>query len=157
MVSEINSNDELQMLMLKMQSKMHQADTDGLKGLSKSELASVDAADNLDAQEFLKILTEKFDDVDKNKDGQLTSEEVLKSALQQPLGPPAGLFLEKDGENNKNIQSFAARTMNKIGEQSSGELKDKITNLASTFIQKMIDTYKDGGINGLTSSLGSLI
>ena len=156
MVSEINDN-VMQLMMLRMQSKMQQADTDGLSGLSKAELASVDTGANLDAEAFLKTLTEKFDTIDKNQDGQLSTDEILKSTLQQPLGPPPGLFLGNANSDNKNVQSFAAKAMNKIYEQSGSELKDKISDLASTFIQKLIDKYKDGGFSGLTSSLSSLV
>ena len=159
MVSGINQTDDksLQLLALQMQEKINNADTDGISGLSRKELSSINTDDNLDAEAFLKTLSKEFDKLDKNQDGQLSTDEILNSSFKEQLGPPLGFSFEPLN-GKKDVQSFAAKALNKINEDVKGsELKNEIFKTASNFFQNLIDNYKDVSINSLKTSLNSLI
>ena len=140
MVSSIDSKDDsMQMLMMQMFQKMKTADTDGTKGLSKDELSSIDAGSDVGGSAFLKSLTDQFDTLDADGNGQLTSDEIAKAHPREPMGPLPGM----------NLSSSASSS----SENKLSELGDSLGNLASSFLDKLINTYKDGGLSNLTSSL----
>lgn len=153
MVSAINQNeDSIQMMMAQLYSKMNAADTDGTAGLSKDELSSVNAGGDDLSNMFLKSLTSQYDKLDEDKDGQLNASEISKALPQEPqLGPPPGMNL--DGSDDVVSQMAEKFLQNK----SDNSIKDSVKDLASSFVQKLIDSYKNGGLSDLTSNLSSIV
>lgn len=137
MVSSISSNsdDSIQLLMAQMFQKMKSADTDGIAGLSKDELSSIDSSNDVGGSAFLKSLTDQFSSLDADKNGQLSSEEISKARPSEPMGPPPGMDLSSSTENKMS------------------ELGDSLGDLASSFLDKLISTYKNSGLSDLASSL----
>lgn len=108
MVSKIgNQEDNMQLMVAQMLQKMQSADTDGTTGLSKAELSSIDTSGNAGGSEFLKSLSNQFDKLDTDGDGELTSNEI--SMMKPPsgqMGLPAGMEIE--GLANSNATSTTA-------------------------------------------------
>lgn len=129
MVSDINStaDDSIQLMMAHMYQKLNKADTDGTAGLSKSELSSIDA-DNKTGAAFLKSLQEQFDALDKDGDKQLSSNEIASLKPNNPL-------------STQDVSSLAS---------SAGESLGRLT---TSFVQKLLDSYKNGGLSSLASSI----
>lgn len=150
MVSSIggSSSEGIQQLMAEMYQKMSVADTDGAKGLSKSELLSLNASDQSVGSEFLKSLTEQFDKLDTNADEQLSLKELTFSdKVKDAMGEPVGLDL---GSQQK-VASIS-QTQNQ-----SGTFGDLFGSGSGNFIQKLLDSYKNGGLAKLVSSLNITI
>ena len=225
MVSKISGNDDtMQLLMAQLYSKMNAADTDGTSGLSKNELSSVDAGDDVGGSAFLKSLTDQFDELDTDKDGQLSSSEISKAKPQEPMGPPPGMNLDdsddsstsfidsllkaytQDNDSNgdgsisaaelvsknsngiksESISDFISDNFDNYDTNSDGALsKDELKtamhdaikssaksensgdsemnsgetfkNMAASFVQKLLDSYKDGSLSSLTSELSTSV
>lgn len=137
MVSRINGEDDsIQTLMMQMMQNMKTADTDGAKGLSMDELSSIDAGSDVGGAAFLKSLTEQFETIDSNKNGQLATNEIVQAIPHEPMGPPPGMNLGKD-------------TLSK----DLSDLGESLGNVASSFMEKLVSTYKNSGLSDLTSSL----
>ena len=102
MVSSINGTDDesMKQMMALMFQKMGAADTDGTKGLSKSELSSIDAGDDSGGSAFLKSLSDQFDELDTDANGQLSSDEIAKAKPPEPMGPPPGLAIESSDDSS---------------------------------------------------------
>lgn len=141
MTASINAtdSDNLQMMMMQMYQKINAADTDGVKGISKKELSSIDVGDDVGGAAFLKSLNEQFDALDKDKNGELTAKEIFPQNLQSgQMGPPPGLEIASAHSEN-----FA----DKFG---SGNFFGK----AAAFAEKLLHAYKgSGGLANLTSAL----
>lgn len=134
MTTSINSTDSIQLMMMQMYQKINAANTDGVSGLSKKELSSVNAGDDVGGAAFLKSLTEQFDALDKNQNGQLSAQEIFPpNALNGQMGIPPGLNLSSNSSNSFNLNG------------TFGDLKD--------FAQKLINSYKNGGLSGIASSV----
>ncbi|MDD3435794.1 MAG: hypothetical protein PHC64_01430 [Candidatus Gastranaerophilales bacterium] len=151
MVSSINdaASDSIELLMAQMYQKMSAADTDGTKGLSKDELLSIDTGDDEGGAAFLKALSEQFDALDADGDGQLSSEEISSAKPpSEPMGPPPGISIESS--NTDNTQSFVDNLLKALLESfvdnfdkdASSENADKVNTLASS-----ADTDSSGGIS----------
>lgn len=137
MVSKINGQDDsIQALMMQMMQNMKSADTDGSKGLSLDELSSIDAGNDVGGSEFLKSLTEQFNALDANEDGQLTTNEIVQARQLEQMGPPPGMDLGK----------------HTLSEDLS-EFGESLGNAASSLLEKLVSTYKNGGLSELASSL----
>lgn len=127
MVSSISDNDsnDIQQLMLAMYQKLNSADTDGVKGLSKDELASIDTGDDFGGAAFLNSLKAQFDKLDANGDGQVSESEI--SAVKPPevqLGPPPGMSIESSD-----------------GSTDSGNAVGKAID---DFVDSFLESFKDG-------------
>lgn len=134
MTTSINGTDNIQLMMAQMYQKLNAANTDGVSGLSKKELSSVNPGDDVGGAAFLKSLTEQFDALDKNQNGQLSAQEIFPSEnLNGQMGPPPGLDLSSKAGNSFNLN------------EAFGDLKD--------FAQKLINTYKNSGLSNLASSV----
>lgn len=147
MVSGIGNttDDNIQLLMAQLYQKMNAADTDGTVGLSIDELSSVDAGDDIGGSAFLKSLNEQFDTLDADGNGQLTSDEI--SSAKPPvgqMGPPPWLSME-----SSNRQSSDSVTVDNWAES----LGVSFSKLSNSLLDKLINSYKDGSLSNLLSSL----
>ncbi len=173
MVSSINgydNDDMLQLMLNNIQPKIDKADTDGIKGLSAEELASIDAKDD----SFLKTLKEQFGKIDSDSNGQITTEEIKESLSvqkQEQMGPPAGMQIQtSDGDE----QEFVSSLLNSIKTRhmQSGKnsfmqtlenngvmdnLKNAAGDMASSFVNKLISNYKNGGLSTVASTVANLL
>ena len=97
MVSSISSNDlsDIHQAMLEMYQKMGAANTDGNAGLSKSELSSIGSTSDIGDSSFLKSLTAQFDEIDTDRNGQISGKEISEiKAIQGAMGPPPGMEIK---------------------------------------------------------------
>lgn len=132
MTASINGTDNIQLL-TGMYQKLNAANTDGISGLSKKELSSVNPGDDIGGAAFLKSLTEQFDALDQNQNGQLSAQEIFPPNVFGQMGMPPGLDLNSKSGNSFNLNS------------AFGDLKD--------FAQKLINSYKNGGLSNIASSV----
>lgn len=141
MTASINTtdSDSLQMMMMQMYQKINAADKDGISGISKKELSSIDMGEDVGGAAFLKSLNEQFDALDKNKNGELAANEIFPQNLQNAqLGPPPGLEIAS-GQSEKLADKFG-----------SGNFFGN----AAAFAEKLLHAYKgSGGLANLTSAL----
>lgn len=140
MVTGINSADsgKMQLMMAQFYQKLNAADTDGTKGLSLDELSSVDTTKDAGQTVFLKSLTEQFNKLDTDSNGQLSISEIAKAKQPAPMGPPPGLDLN------------VSNKVHKAGKDNIGSI---FSDLSGTFLQKLLQSYKDGSLSNLASSL----
>lgn len=141
MVSGINSTaeDNLQ-LMAQMYQKLNKADTDGISGLSKGELSSIETGKDIGKTDFLKKLQEQFDALDTDGNGQLSADEIAKLKAQNGVAKmPYDINTASFDEVSKKLGDLAS---------SAGESLGKLT---SSFVHKLMDSYKSGGLSGLSS------
>lgn len=122
----------IQQIISEMYKKMKAADTDGTTGLSKKELASIDANDNIVGSAFLQALTEQFDKLDADKNGQL-SQNDMEIAISKQFSHP-----EIAGITNNN---------------NSGNFGSMLGKFSESFIQKLLSNYKSSDLKSLASSL----
>lgn len=117
MVSSIGSSDDFstQQLYATLFKKLGAADTDGTKGLSKTELSTIDFEGNVEGSAFLKSLNEQFEDLDTDKNGQLSADEISMVSSSDNFGPPPGLELESSEDSTSNNLD----TIKKIKEAST--------------------------------------
>lgn len=132
MVSGINSvdSDSVKQLLADIYNKMSVADTDGKAGLSKSELASVNSNGDVGTAAFQKVFTEQFDKLDADKNGQLSQSELQSS--------------------NLSVTPSVTDSLNTAA--TSGISGTSFGKLAESCIQKLMNSYKNGGLTSLLSS-----
>lgn len=97
MVSDIGNSSAINQLMSDIFKNVKAADTDGIGGLSKKELMSIDASGSVGKSAFLDSLATQFDSLDADANGQLTVDEMVQSKPKGPMGPPPGLDLGCSG------------------------------------------------------------
>lgn len=136
MVSGVNSvdSDSIKKMLADIYNKMSVSDIDGKAGLSQSELASVNPGNDVNTAAFQKILTEQFDKLDVDKDGQLTKSELLNSSISV-----APTVTDPSSSTAPSAQASAS-TPNFAG-------------MAESCIQKLMNSYKNGGLTSLLSSI----
>lgn len=105
-------------------------DSDESNGVSSSELASA----NTKSSDFIENIINNFDSYDTNSDGELSQDEMKNAMKEQTSG----------------TESTTAKASN---DSKLEELGESLGNMASVFLQRMINSYKDGGLSSLTSSL----
>ena len=157
MVSSINStdSDDMQQMMALMYQKIGAADKDGIAGLSKGELASVNAGNDVGGSAFLKSLTAQFDVLDADKNGQLSSEEIASAKPPGQMGPPPGLQLESsvstdstqstgsvDSVLQKLLEALMKSFMDSYSKEDNSKSADAVTSLTAT-----ADTDKTKGVS----------
>jgi len=119
MTSEISdscASGITQNLINQMIQKMKSADTDGTKGLSKSELSSIDTGTDKLGSSFLDSLVKNFNTIDADNNGELSAAEMnCPKLLNQQMGLPSGMTIEdyfsedgNDGTSGLSKDEFTA-------------------------------------------------
>lgn len=150
MTSSISStsDDLVQLMMQQMMQKMSNADTDGVKGLSQEELASIDSFDDVGGSAFLKTLTEQFDTLDSDGDGQLTTEEISSvKPPSEPMGPPPGMSFDSTSTEDDEAVDFygSVDETDKSAETAATQSTDKL-------LEKLLKSFKDSFVDTFDSS-----
>lgn len=161
-VSASGLND-IQQLMAEMYQKMSTADTDGVAGLSQSELSSISTTENSGDSAFLESLSKQFNQLDTDGNGQLSSSEIALARPSEPMGPPAGLDLEilpeetNSSDETDDTYSIQSAKTNETT-NSTDSFNDLISKLWESFLasfnEKNDDSDSDSGTdsdNALTS------
>jgi len=146
MVSSINNADStgIQQLMAQMYQKMNAADTDGTKGLSKSELSSVASGSDVGGAAFLKSLTDQFDSIDADGNGQLSANEISSAKPPQgPMGPPPGLAIEGSVEETSTTASTkATSSTSSTDSKSSDTIETLLEKLMAKILEEISNVQK---------------
>lgn len=147
MVSSIGSDsDSIQQMMAAMLQQMNKADTDGVRGLSKSELASIGSTGDVGGSAFLKSLSDQFDSLDADGNGQLSSEEIASAKpLDGPMGPPPGLDLGADVDSDSFDASLKA-TKNDSGSTPSTDstgTSNSNDSILEKLLAKVLDNFTE--------------
>lgn len=135
MVSGINSvdSDSVKKLLADIYNKMNISDTDGKAGLSKKELASVGTDGDVGTAAFQKVFMQQFDKLDADKDGQLSESEVLNSSLS--------------------VTPAVTDSSSTVSTSKASTSSNSFGSLAESCIQKLLNSYKNGGLTSLLSSI----
>jgi len=148
MISSIqnSASDSIQQMMALMMQNMGAADTDGTKGLSKSKLASVDAGRDVGGSAFLKSLTEQFDALDADSNGQLSSEEIASAKPPEvPMGPPPGLELDKSEETDSTDATSDTTSTSATSSTDKASSTDSIMQqILEALLNSFTDSYSKG-------------
>jgi len=124
MISSIYDADSgaVQLAMAAMYQKMNSANTDGISGLSKDELSSIDTSGDVGASAFLKSLTDQFDKLDADANGQLSEKEIAFKKLPEQMGPPPGMEISSSDTAN------SANSLDDIIKKMLKQLEDGFDN-----------------------------
>lgn len=161
-ISSVGSDSTMQQLMAQMFTKMGNADTDGISGLSQNELSSIDTGDDVGGSAFLKSLNDQFDSLDSNQNGQLSNDEISQAKPVQPkdvpMGPPPGMFMDSsdsdsistslDSSFSSLIDSIAKNVMDAFDLNQDG-------NVTADEIKEAFSKSKDTASSVLDSITGS--
>lgn len=155
MVSSISNNStEIQKLMAQMMQSMKKADTDGTSGLSKNELASVDSSGDVGGSAFLKSLSDQFDSLDADGNGQLSASEIASAKpTQEPMGPPPGLSIDSDKKTSTSDSSSS--TTEATGTTSSSSIEDLIAKMIEELMDKINNSISQSSSNSDDSKTSS--
>ncbi len=143
MISSISSTaqDSIQLMMQQMLGKISAADTDGTVGLSKDELSAIDSTGNVGTSTFLKSLSEQFDTLDADGNGQLTADEISAARPPEPMGPPPGLTISDNSDTSSSSSDLIQQLLESI-----------LDNLAESYGDESSESTAENKINSLTSS-----
>lgn len=151
MVSGISSTatDSIQLMMAQMYQKIGAADTDGTSGLSKDELSSIDSSSDAGGAAFLKSLSDQFDQLDTDGNGELSSSEIslAKPPTGGQMGPPPGMQIssseDTDGTSSAAATTSAAKSssMDSTDSTDSSSAKDLIEKLLEKLMQSLSDSF----------------
>ena len=146
-ISSSSNSDYIQQLMAQMMKNMSAADTDGTTGLSKTEISSINTGDDKGGAGFLKALSDNFDKIDSDSNGQLTQSEIQASKPQQPMGPPPGMSIEDltTSANTDGTDGLSKDELASVDSSSDAGQANFIKNLQDNFDK--IDTNKDGELS----------
>lgn len=154
MVNSINSTDSdgLQLMMAQMYQKVNAANTDGIAGLSKSELSSIDMGNDKGGAAFLKSLSDQFDSLDADGNGQLTAKEVSSAKLPTgPFGPPPGMKIESSDSDSGSLTGSvsstgkSSSTDSTSSTSSSSSMESLLENLLEKLLQQMAQRFNHSG------------
>lgn len=154
MVSSINStaSESIQQMIAQMFQNMAAADTDGTKGLSKEELSSIDTSSEVGGSAFLKSLTDQFDQLDADGNGQLSGIEMASAKPPEgPMGPPPGLDIETNDDFEAIDATGSVEKTNKAVETASSEGAGT-ENATDTLMKKIMETFLDSFADGYSQS-----
>lgn len=130
-IGSVGANEDIHAMMLEMFNKINKADTDGTTGLSLEELSSVDTSKDVGGQAFIKSLTEQFEDLDSNSDGQLSKDEMAYAKpTQDKLGMPADINIAGTDTKSNSVDSY----------------QELLNSLINSLMSKL-DTDGDGSIS----------
>lgn len=147
MVSSItnSASNNIEDLITQMFKKLNAADKDGIQGLSKNELSSINTGDDAGGAAFLKSLETQFNRLDTNSDGQLSSQEISNAIPpKEPMGPPPGMSIEsndKDSDDANKILSTTASTTSGTSSTSSNSMEDMLEKLMTSFMDSFIKKF----------------
>lgn len=155
MVSSITngtSSMSLQQLFADMKSKMGAADTDGTQGLSKQELSSIDTGGNTQESNFLKTLSDNFDKIDSNGDGQISSNEIKAARPHHHghMGPPPGMNIESTDSADSTTSTNATSSTDPTSSTSAIGIMDSLIKQLIAALEKA-----EAGISGQMSTNGN--
>lgn len=120
------AQDSIQLMMQQMFQKMQSADTDGISGLSKDELSSIDSSGDVGGSAFLKSLTEQFNSLDTDGNGELSAEEISNAKPPSgPMGPPPSMSIE-DGSYSSDSSNSTKNMIEEILEQILSNLEKSV-------------------------------
>lgn len=159
MVSTINgaASDNIQLMMSQMFQKMQSADTDGISGLSKSELSSIDSSNDAGGTAFLKSLTNQFDKLDSDGDGQLSKSEIA-SAKPPEGGPNQGGDAKSKIEDllekllQEALQAMASSTSGTASTSSDSATTESASSTTSAIKPFDLSTADTDGTEGVSLS-----
>ncbi|MGN1125233.1 MAG: EF-hand domain-containing protein [Candidatus Gastranaerophilaceae bacterium] len=157
-VSSIASNNDIQLMMAQMFSKMNKADNDGVKGLSLEELTSIDTSNDEGGAAFIKSLQEQFETLDANSDGQLSQEEMsYTKPTQDKLGMPAGMELSEEVDAYQQlINSLMNSLVSSLDTDGDGKIsQDELKESLNKITEKSSNTEAAGSV--AKSELGDSI
>lgn len=147
----------IEQLMLAMYQKMSAADTDGITGLSKDELSSIDTGNDVGGARFLKMLSNQFDKIDADGNGQLSSDEIAAARPHRGhMGPPPGLQLESsDSSDDTNSTGSIKDMVEKLFDKVLESMSDGIDKLSSTDSANMADSLTKSADKDNNNSLSA--
>ena len=145
MVSSITDDDSIQQMMSLMFQKMSAADTDGTEGLSLDELSSIDTSGDAGGAAFLQSLTNQFDQLDADGNGQLSDEEISSAMPVEPLGLPPGVKIESldDSLSAVDATEEAEATEATEVDSTTNTIADMIENIIKEALEKLKTTCQE--------------
>lgn len=117
------------------------AEKDGIVGLSKDELSAVDTTDNKELSKLVSSLLSKFDGLDSSSDGQLSITEMKESLPNKQF-------------SRQELSAMSENSSLTGEDSSSNDLAKSFGDLTGKFVQKLINSYQDGGLSKMASSVG---
>lgn len=124
--------------------KMKSANTDGIEGWSKSELASINTGSNSANSDFLHALSENFDKLDSDGNGEITRDEITEGISSKLINSPDGTHLAP----TKNINDADSPTASDSADSTSDSKSTSTELLAS--IEQLIEKMLQQAVNGLS-------
>lgn len=144
MVSSISSNasDSIQLMMAQMYQKLNAADTDGIAGLSKDELSSIDSSDDKGGSAFLQSLSSQFDSLDADGNGQLSASEIASAKPPcGPMGPPPGMTIGGCCSTDSTDSTNSADSTSAASSTSSTDTTSSIEQWLEKMLQSLLDSF----------------
>jgi Ca2+-binding EF-hand superfamily protein len=144
MISNINISNNIQQSVAEIYKQMRAADTDGIKGLSKDELSSVDTSKSSEGASFIQTLSDEFDNLDIDENGQLSGSEMSfgkppKIKLQAGVNVNDASFLN----NLADINNSDGLSINELSSFSSSNAR--VNDLINNF--EDYDTNNNGELS----------
>lgn len=127
----------------KVKTLLSKADTDKNGKLSLDELSSFDSGDDVQMAKFVKDLKEKFTKYDSNGDGLLTSSELIAAIPKKQFTEQEMASLAESMSND----DLSSTTSNSLFNSSFGDS-------TSLNVQKILNSYQNGTLSDLPSTLG---
>lgn len=155
MVSSLGSTaeDSVQLMMAQISQKLNATDKKGVNGLSKEDLSSImTGSDQLSGSAFIKSLSDQFDQLDADKNGELSVNEISSAVAQMgPMGIPPGMSIEssEDAESGTLTGAASKVTSGKVEESVTGSestdstdsAKDLMDKILKSFLESFSDTF----------------
>lgn len=134
MVSSIGNSDSgaVQLAMAVMYQKMNAANTDGISGLSKNELSSIDAGSDVGGSAFLKSLTSQFEQLDADSNGQLSEKEIASAKPTGNMGPPPGLEIESTDGTDSTSSTNSTSSLDELIKKLLKQLEEAFSKQAES-------------------------
>lgn len=148
MVSSISSSSSyIQQLMAEMMKNLASASTDKTSGVSQDELSSVSAGKDVGGANFLKTLSDNFDAIDTDGNGQLSSEEIssFNPTQKGQMGPPPGLVDELFSNDSDSSSGLTVDELSSLDATAKKGLNNCVDNLVKNFDK--LDTNGDGQLS----------
>lgn len=144
--STSTASSGIEQLMMSMYQKMSAADTDGITGLSKNELSSIDTGSDTGGTAFLKALTDKFDSLDTDGNGELSASEIsaAKPHHMGHMGPPPGMDLGSTDSANQADAVDSTTSADSTGSTNSNNPISAIENWIETMLENLLASLQNG-------------
>jgi len=144
MVSSISNadSDVVQLMMAQMYQKLNAGDTDGIKGLSKDELSSINSSNDVGSSAFLESLTEQFDSLDADRNGQLSANEIASvKPPSEPMGPPPGMSIPGNEDNSDDLLGSVTSTDSNTATSSAESLELMMEQLLKSLMESFSESF----------------